>query len=266
MKTIKAVVSDFDGTLVDHTHQLPPEVHTAIKSFVQSGHIFSIATGRAYEGVVENIIKDLGLKGLHIVRGGSEIISSPDDKVVWGKYINPATVTYVLSLLSTKLHISFAAERGKYIYSKDGGSHSEFGAGAKFKSLNAMPADIVPKIVLPPIHQQEVIMPILDELTKKFADLHVVRITSKKGMGLDINDAGAGKHIALLEYAKLMKLNPSEILGVGDSYNDYPLLTACGIKVAMGNAPAELKEIADHIVGSHEENGILEVLKLVNQH
>jgi HAD superfamily hydrolase (TIGR01484 family) len=53
MKKYKAIVSDFDGTLVDHTHELPPIARDAIKKFVKSGGIFSIATGRAYQGAVQ---------------------------------------------------------------------------------------------------------------------------------------------------------------------------------------------------------------------
>ena len=81
-------------------------------------------------------------------------------------------------------------------------------------------------------------------------------------MGIDINDGGAGKHLALLEYLKLSGLDSADVLGVGDSYNDYPLLSASGIKVAMGNAPKELTEIADYVVGTQSENGMLDVIKI----
>lgn len=70
------------------------------------------------------------------------------------------------------------------------------------------------------------------------------------------------KLLALLEYSKLINLDPQHIVGVGDSYNDYPLLTACGYKVAIGNSPAELKEIADLVVGTQEDDGVVGVLEL----
>jgi hydroxymethylpyrimidine pyrophosphatase-like HAD family hydrolase len=60
---------------------------------------------------------------------------------------------------------------------------------------------------------------------------------------------------------KIMKLKPEEVVGVGDGYNDYPLLTACGVKVAMGDAPDELKEIADFIVPPQSEHGVLQVIE-----
>lgn len=261
MSKYKAIVSDFDGTLVDHTHDLTPTAKEAIKKYVQDGGIFSIATGRAYQGAVEKVCKELGLSYLVIVRGGSEIVSAKTNTVVWGKYMNPTTVREVIATLDTE-NVFFAAERGEFIYSKQGQAEKEFGANASFKNIEEMPLDTVPKIVVIPVLPIEKAQLLLEMLTNKFPDLHIVKITGRNGFGVDINDGGASKHIALLEYAKLMKLDPKEIIGVGDSYNDYPLLTACGLKIAMGNAPQELKDIADHIVGTQEENGIIEVLEL----
>jgi hydroxymethylpyrimidine pyrophosphatase-like HAD family hydrolase len=52
-----------------------------------------------------------------------------------------------------------------------------------------------------------------------------------------------------------------EIIGVGDSYNDYSLLMASGLKVAMGNAVKELKDVADYIAPSVDEDGLAEVIE-----
>lgn len=58
-----------------------------------------------------------------------------------------------------------------------------------------------------------------------------------------------------------MGISTSEIIGIGDHYNDFPLLMACGFKVAMGNAVPELKAIADYIAPSVENNGLADVLE-----
>ena len=262
MHKVKAIVSDFDGTLVDHSHKLNPKVEAAIRSFIKAGYIFSIATGRAYEGVIEKYCKLLETSELTIVRGGSEILSNKTKEVIWGKYINTGTTKEILDYLNKQSDIFFAVEHKEYIYTVNGISSPELGLDAKYKPLNDLPNLDVPKIVLTTVHSEKLIMNILSELSTNFPNLHLVKIIGKRGMGIDINDGGAGKHMALLEYAKLMNLDPSEILGVGDSYNDYPLLSACGIKVAMGNSPQELKDIADYVVSSQEKNGILEAIDI----
>ena len=45
-------------------------------------------------------------------------------------------------------------------------------------------------------------------------------------------------------------------MAFGDSYNDIEMLQAVGTGVAMGNAPAQLKEIADDVCGRVSEDGI----------
>ena len=59
---------------------------------------------------------------------------------------------------------------------------------------------------------------------------------------------------------KNLGINTHEIIGVGDGYNDFPLLMACGLKVAMGNAVEDLKAIADYIAPSVEEDGVADVI------
>lgn len=58
----KAIVSDFDGTLVGPNFKISKEIEIAIKSYVKSGGFFTIATGRGYQGPVKNACKILSLK------------------------------------------------------------------------------------------------------------------------------------------------------------------------------------------------------------
>lgn len=262
MGKYKAIVSDFDGTLINHEHQLTNAAKEVIKEFVNNGGIFSIATGRGYPGILEKTCKELGLKHPVIVRGGSEIISTQTNEVLWAKYIDSKSLQKLIEHLS-KLDFFFAAERGQYVYSKDGEVDTEFGAGADFLDIADMPLDRVPKAVIPPLYKLEQIQPVLEKIHNLFPELHAVKTSSIKGVGIDINQGGAGKHMALLAYSQLMEIDPHEIIGVGDSYNDYPLLSACGLKVAVGNAPKELIEIADKVVGTQENDGIIEVFELI---
>jgi Cof subfamily protein (haloacid dehalogenase superfamily) len=263
MSIVRAVVSDFDGTLAFHRH-IPQAVSEAIQAFTRQGGIFSIATGRAFEGTIEQTCAELGLADLHIVRGGAEIYSRKNQGVVWGKYIDNAKAQEVLAYLYTVPELYIAAEHGALIYSVTGLPNEEFGDGAQFRKLAALPHSPIPKIIVPPFQQKELVMPVYEKLKKMFPDLHIIRTSSSRGLGIDINAGDAGKHAALAAYAKLMNIERTSILGVGDSYNDFPLLEMCGIKVAVGNAAPELKAVADYVVQSVDKNGMIEVLNLVH--
>jgi hydroxymethylpyrimidine pyrophosphatase-like HAD family hydrolase len=83
---------------------------------------------------------------------------------------------------------------------------------------------------------------------------------NKDHLWLSITNAQATKQHAVLEVAKLLHIDTKEIIGVGDAANDFPLLMACGLKVAMGNATEDLKAIANYIAPSVEEDGVADVI------
>lgn len=264
LKSVKAIVSDFDGTLVGADRKVSRDLKIAVGRFISSGKVFSIATGRAYEGYVESASKQLDLSHLNIVRGGSEIIDSKTNKIVWGKYIDPNLLESLFNNLFAVDGVIVLAESGPDLYTKDGISNKEFSKDHSVKDIKDIPKNNVPKVAIPPLYSPTTIVPVYEDLLKKYPTLSIVKTTSKDGMGMDINDGGAGKHLALLQYSKLMNILPEYILGVGDSYNDLPLLTACGVKVAMGNAPQELKEVADIIIGTQEEGGLVNLINQIN--
>ena len=47
----------------------------------------------------------------------------------------------------------------------------------------------------------------------------------------------------------------------GDAFNDISMVKYAGIGVAMGNAKPEVKEVADYITASNEEDGIAQVVE-----
>jgi HAD superfamily hydrolase (TIGR01484 family) len=83
----------------------------------------------------------------------------------------------------------------------------------------------------------------------------------KRYMAIDITSNKASKLHGIVEVARLLHISTDEIIGVGDGYNDFPLLLACGLKIAMGNAVPELKEIADFIAPSVYDDGVATVIE-----
>ena len=73
--------------------------------------------------------------------------------------------------------------------------------------------------------------------------------------------AGFNYKLKLVEFLqKHWGLKKEEILTIGDQNNDIALLQAGGIKIAMGNATDELKEIADYITDSVFNDGFVKAI------
>ncbi|MDE6725300.1 MAG: HAD-IIB family hydrolase, partial [Ruminiclostridium sp.] len=70
----------------------------------------------------------------------------------------------------------------------------------------------------------------------------------------------AGKVQAIQELAKLLNISLNEIVAFGDDKNDVEMLKMCGVGVAVDNAITDVKNIADSITLSNDENGVAEWL------
>jgi hydroxymethylpyrimidine pyrophosphatase-like HAD family hydrolase len=59
---------------------------------------------------------------------------------------------------------------------------------------------------------------------------------------------------------KYYGIKQSEMIAVGDGFNDLSMIEYAGLGVAMANSPEEVKEKADYITLSNEEDGVAHVI------
>ena len=76
--------------------------------------------------------------------------------------------------------------------------------------------------------------------------------------------AGVDKGTGLERLCNYLKIAPENVMALGDQANDAPMLEYAGIGVAMGNAGENVKEIADFITTSVDDDGITNALKYFN--
>ena len=73
---------------------------------------------------------------------------------------------------------------------------------------------------------------------------------------INIIDPEVSKGTALKALASHLGVQVSEVIAIGDGTNDISLLSAAGLAVAMGNAPDEVKEVADHVTLDVDHSGL----------
>jgi hydroxymethylpyrimidine pyrophosphatase-like HAD family hydrolase len=82
---------------------------------------------------------------------------------------------------------------------------------------------------------------------------------------LDILPAGCSKGVALLRLAERWGFGAGEMMAIGDNWNDLPMLEVAGWPVLMGNAPEELREMAEargwEMTGRNDEDGVAEAIE-----
>lgn len=205
--------------------------------------------------MIKDECKKLGLINPVVVRGGAEIVDPKTGKIIYSQMIEKDVLKKLVLLLSEK-GFEISIEKDDKIFS-DYYFRPEF-AQITFKNLGDFPYVDASKVVTFAIGEKmyEMEQFMEDTIIKEFPQLNIVKIYAREGLGWDITSLKATKHLAVLELMKILGIKREDTVGVGDGYNDFSLLEACGLKIAMRNANEELKAIADVIVPSYQEDGV----------
>lgn len=83
-----------------------------------------------------------------------------------------------------------------------------------------------------------------------------VRIMHLSDYRLEIVPSDASKLNGLLYLGEQLGIKGNEIVAIGDAVDDIEVLEAVGLGVAMGNAPVEVKRVADWVTRSNNEQGV----------
>lgn len=261
--TIKAILSDLDGTLIDFEGNYKAEAPSHIHKLQKRGVQFSLATGKAYFGEVARIIRELDLSPLHIVSGGGMIINWKTGDTPWYREISRSSTLYVENYLRSQ-QLIFSLETKDHAYMMNSFGNSAYTNDIEIQTYtkDAVPSGVLKILVHGNANKlsETQIQKHIKNIRDNCKDIESVQFSVQGNFGLDVTSEASTKHTAVLEYVKLLNMLPSETVAIGDGYNDYPLFTACGYRIAMGNAPRELKEIADMVVDTVENGGMVEAL------
>ena len=244
----KAIISDIDGTIAPLTwhSKVSAQVKKSIQQVQAKGIKFCLATGKPFS-LVEHLINELELSSPLIVDNGTGIYDASTKEVMWESTMKVEEMRPILEICQTY---------NKRIRISDGRNPFDFTGSipesAHFKKI------VIMSIAKPDAEE------LIAKVENEYKNLAVTRAQSYEGedfLDIYITNAEGTKQHAIVKLAEILQISTSEMIGIGDHYNDFPLLMACGLKVAMGNAVPELKAIADYIAPSVEEEGVVDVIE-----
>lgn len=242
----KALMLDVDGTLVPYDYNaLPSEKVQNLISKAREHVTVCVATGRSF-AFVEPVLKALAIDhGLAIVNNGAQVVDITTKKVYYDQPIFDQDLDEIIARLSPANFPFFVNE-----------GFNDFLYETSYKPTK------VYNIYTRELFTREQIDSVIHHL-RGLPSLSLQETThhERDKFGLIITHAKATKQHGILEVAKMLDIKPSHIVGVGDGYNDFPLFMACGLRVAMGNANDDLKQIADYIAPSVDDDGVAHVIE-----
>ncbi len=98
-----------------------------------------------------------------------------------------------------------------------------------------------------------------DELAGRLSDCDCIRFSD--GYWYKFTKKNATKENAIMKIMGVCGFAADSIIAFGDDYADIGMLELCGIGVAMGNAIDEVKDKADIVIGSNDEDGIADFIE-----
>ncbi|RST76495.1 HAD family phosphatase [Siminovitchia acidinfaciens] len=252
----KMVAIDLDDTLLTVDLIVSTGTIQAIQDAIDLGIVVTIATGRMFASA-KNIAQHLGLNVPLITYQGALIKNIAGNEVLYERLIQPHVAHRLIEVAKeNNLHLQvyqndilYTASDNEFIrqyydsvkvpYTVEPGL-GKLADGGFTKALFIDAPDYLDQLQI--------------ELRAEFGgNAHV---TKSKPFYLEITHPQANKGIALLHLAKKLGIDRSEIIGIGDSYNDMDLISTAGLGIAMGNGVEELKEKAAYITFSNNEEGV----------
>lgn len=252
-----ALFFDIDGTLVSfQTHEIPPSTILALTQAKANGHKVFIATGRppiiiTNLGAIEHLIDGYVTTNGALCFVGNDVVSC--------KAIPQEEARLVVKDAQEKQYgVIIIGEKDVAIFDPKGEVDYIFGQQLAVKNLHL--AKAVEEVIDQRILQ---LTPFFDKDYERELMSRLPGCTSGRWHPAftDITAKGADKGEGLLAMAAHQGLNPQQTMAFGDGGNDSSMVRGAGIGVAMGNAIDELKEIADYVTTSVDDDGIRNALR-----
>lgn len=262
------VAIDLDGTLLNSAHQISPNNQEIVRQLASEKVTVVIATGRSVVSVKE-IVAELGIPAYMLALNGTFIakIHQGELKILRKSVLDNAILEEALKL---------AVEQGITLIASN-----EFGSD---RVLFNTEKEVVQEFMmerpdLRNLTEDDMLRAIQDSTTEylkvAFTDTSVEKLKNLQKILVDqgistvfsdthyieIVPQGINKGASLEYLCKQLMIPLEKTVAIGDQENDIEMLTVSGIGVAMGNAKAHVKAVADLQTSTNDQDGVATILQ-----
>lgn len=261
----KILVLDIDGTLVNSKKQITPATKEYLRLIQEQGHIVALASGRPYTGMKE-YARQIELDkfgGYALAFNGGRVIECATGKPIYenaipcsySKQIYDYAVSNKLGMVTYKDDVVITGtEIDDYMKYEARLNNMELRHVDDF--IEYVDFDMIKCLLTAePEKAQRCEKELFDMLTP---ELNVFR---SEPYFIEITLKGVDKAESIDKLLNIIGLNREASICCGDGFNDLTMVRYGGIGVAMGNAQQIVKDNADYITASCDEDGLVEVIK-----
>lgn len=260
---MKVLFFDIDGTLIDARKgifEIPEGVRQELKRIQNQGNKIFISSGRP-KAMINEMIRSAGFDGYVLANGGYVEI---DGKSIYEDRMDYDFSKHIVELLED-LGCDYMIETANHIY-LDQSHHELYDFFAKANQGNIFIREFDLDEVLKRAIKIEINVLNKDKERVEQAiqkDFNYTIAYDEHGTdnAFELYSPTLSKMVGIQKVLDYYHIDKKDSYGFGDGSNDIDMIKYCGVGVAMGNAIAALKEVADLVCPNIEENGLETILK-----
>lgn len=250
--------SDLDETLLVN-HHVPSENLEAIERLKKTDTKFVVCTGRSYPLVID-VLKELGTYhkagDYTICLNGGMIVENETDRILYYKGLAFGTaktivyqgVRHDLCMMIFTLDHCYLMNATTAEIDRKKAQHAEFTV-VEGDSIDFLKGKDIAKVIY--------VDPDLDKLKAYASALNLtdIDVTCSSGRYLEIIPKGVNKGTGIQWLANYLKIPMEKTMGIGDSDNDYEMITTCHIGISTAGACDRLKQQSSYITTVDYDKG-----------
>lgn len=260
---------DLDGTLLNDEKKITEGNRAALNDLLERGHGAIITTGRPLKSAMDQAhLLGMDRPGCYLIAyNGAVIYDWSQEKQIFTRSLPYSTVQRVVEL---------ANARGEHVQTYDSWKvvverRCDDAAVRRYCQLIGMEYSVIEdvhtdlkeepvKCLVINYEQKSGLVKIQEWIRENMRE--EVDCFFSCDQYLEVVPKGMSKGEAVKMLSRMMGVEIADAVSVGDAANDLSMIEAAGIGVAMANATAEVKAVADYItVKDNNHDGIAEVVE-----
>jgi Cof subfamily protein (haloacid dehalogenase superfamily) len=270
-KNIKMVALDLDGTTFDSAGDLSERTAKTLEKAAAAGVHIVVSTGRSYASLPQHIKAVSGIE-YAITSNGAHVNRMHNGDQIYSDFLDPQAVERVIELKAETggMDIEVFINGKAYVDASYYNDVKENGCAfrnADYVIWSRKPVPDVTELLLE--HRNEIeninlvfrTLELLEESRPKVNAIENATVTSSFMNNLEVGGPNTSKKTALLWLMDKLDIHNDELMCCGDAPNDMAMLELAGIGVAVANAWGGLKDHADYITESNDDDGVASAIE-----
>lgn len=269
-RNIKMIGMDLDGTLLNTDKKLTDYTKNVLAKAIEQGCTVLVATGRPVTAVPKELLEFPGMR-YAVTANGARIMDVEKGNTIYENLLSPETAKQVLEVLAEYDDVYEIFIDGKGYTKADClqriDHYFEAPSMQEYMLTTRIPVEDVTETMFQynrPVDKVHGIFHSVKErndAAKRLEHIPGIVVAGAFANNLEANAAGTNKGIALLKLGEMLGIKQEEIMACGDGMNDYEMLKTVGFGVAMKNADERVKEIADYVTDTNDEDGVAKAIE-----